>query len=66
VYPGPKDILLLVEVADNAVAFDRHTKLPLYARHRIPEAWLIDLPARHPSGPPAVFDFRSPRGRGPG
>jgi hypothetical protein len=44
-HPEPKDVLLVVEVADATVAFDRHTKLPLYARHAIPEAWLIDLPA---------------------
>lgn len=44
-HPGPEDILLLVEVADTTAAFDRHTKLPLYARHGIPEAWLVDLPA---------------------
>jgi Uma2 family endonuclease len=44
-HPAPADILLVVEVADTTAAFDRHTKLPLYARHAIPEAWLIDLPA---------------------
>jgi Uma2 family endonuclease len=44
-HPRPEDILLVVEVADTTVAFDRHTKLPLYARHAIPEAWLVDLPA---------------------
>ncbi|MDZ7753974.1 MAG: Uma2 family endonuclease [Gammaproteobacteria bacterium] len=44
-HPRPEDVLLVVEVADTSVAFDRHTKLPLYARHGIPEAWLVDLPA---------------------
>ncbi|MDZ7753956.1 MAG: Uma2 family endonuclease [Gammaproteobacteria bacterium] len=44
-HPRPEDVVLLVEVADTTVAFDRHTKLPLYARHGIPEAWLVDLPA---------------------
>jgi len=44
-HPGPQDILLLAEVCDTTAAFDRHTKLPLYARHGIPEAWLVDLPA---------------------
>ncbi len=53
-HPGPEDVLLVVEVADTSVDFDRHTKLPLYARHAVPEAWLIDLPGqalevhRHP------------------
>ncbi|MDZ7753966.1 MAG: Uma2 family endonuclease [Gammaproteobacteria bacterium] len=44
-HPRPEDVVLVVEVADTTVAFDRHTKLPLYARSRLPEAWLVDLPA---------------------
>lgn len=44
-HPGPSDVLLLVEVADTSVAFDRRVKLPLYARAGIPEAWIVDLPA---------------------
>jgi Uma2 family endonuclease len=42
-HPTPEDILLLVEVADSSIGFDRGTKLPLYARCGIPEAWLVDL-----------------------
>jgi len=41
--PGPQDVLLLVEVADTSVAFDRQVKMPLYARSGIAEHWLIDL-----------------------
>lgn len=41
-HPTPEDVLLLVEVADS-IGFDRHTKIPLYARCDIPEAWLVDL-----------------------
>ncbi len=44
-HPRPEDVVLVVEVADTTVAFDRHTKLPLFAHHGIPEAWLVDLPA---------------------
>ena len=29
--PGPADVLLLIEVADSSLEFDRATKLPLYA-----------------------------------
>lgn len=43
VHPGPGDVLLLVEVADSTLRFDRDTKLPLYARHGIPEVWLVDI-----------------------
>ena len=39
-------MLLLVEVADSSIGFDRGTKLPLYARCGIPEAWLVDVVKR--------------------
>jgi Uma2 family endonuclease len=42
-HPTPEDVLLLVEVADTSIGFDRHTKIPLYARCGIPEAWLVDI-----------------------
>ena len=45
-HPRPSDVLLLVEVADSSLAYDRDTKVPLYARHAIPEVWLIDLQHR--------------------
>jgi Uma2 family endonuclease len=51
---GPADVLLVVEVAQSSLRFDRDDKVPLYARHGIPEVWLVDLEAeclvryRHP------------------
>lgn len=42
-HPTPKDVLLLVEVADTSLAYDRDVKVPLYARYGILEYWLIDL-----------------------
>ena len=44
-HPRPPDTLLVIEVADSSVAYDRDIKIPLYARAGIPEAWLVDLPA---------------------
>ena len=44
--PGPADILLLIEVADTSLRFDRTIKLPRYARAGIAEFWLVDLQAR--------------------
>jgi Uma2 family endonuclease len=41
--PTPSDALLVIEVSDSSLAFDRHVKLPLYARAGIPEAWLFNL-----------------------
>jgi Uma2 family endonuclease len=45
-HPRPGDVLLVIEVAASSLRFDRETKLPLYARHGIPEVWLIDLGGR--------------------
>jgi Uma2 family endonuclease len=36
-------VLLLIEVADTSLAYDRDVKLPRYARAGIPEVWLVDL-----------------------
>ncbi|MDT0499271.1 Uma2 family endonuclease [Algiphilus sp. W345] len=44
-HPQAADVLLLIEVADSSLDYDRNTKLALYARHAIPEVWLVDLPA---------------------
>ncbi len=44
-HPGPADVLLLVEVADSSLEYDRNVKLPLYSRSGVPEAWLVDIPA---------------------
>jgi Uma2 family endonuclease len=45
-HPLPGDILLIIEVADTRLAYDRDVKIPLYARHGIPEVWLVDLEDR--------------------
>lgn len=42
-HPEPGDILLVIEVADTSLRYDREVKLPLYAGRGIPEAWVIDL-----------------------
>jgi Uma2 family endonuclease len=44
--PGPEDILLVVEVADTWVPYDRRLKIPLYGRSGIAESWLIDVNRR--------------------
>lgn len=43
-HPAPADVLLLVEVADSSLTWDRGPKLALYARHGVPEVCLVDLP----------------------
>lgn len=44
-HPIPADVLLLIEVADSSIRFDRRVKLPLYATAGISEVWLVDLNA---------------------
>ena len=41
--PTPSDVLLIVEVAESSIRYDRDVKAPLYARAGIPEYWLEDL-----------------------
>ncbi len=41
--PRPVDILLLIEVADWTLEFDRDQKLPLYAEAGIEEYWIVNL-----------------------
>jgi Uma2 family endonuclease len=39
----PTDVLLVIEVADTSLNYDRAVKRMLYARHAIPEFWIVDL-----------------------
>jgi Uma2 family endonuclease len=66
--PGPEDVLLLIEVSDTTLTYDRGVKLPLYARAGIREVWIVDLSGevieRHtdPSGYSYRHTERVPRG----
>lgn len=42
--PQPADVLLIIEVADSSVEYDRDIKIPLYAGASITEVWLVNLP----------------------
>jgi Uma2 family endonuclease len=54
--PRPEEVLLIIEVADSSLSYDRSVKRSLYARHGIPEFWIVNLTAgevevcRAPSG----------------
>jgi Uma2 family endonuclease len=37
------DTLLVIEVSDTTLRYDRDTKVPLYARHGVPEVWIVDV-----------------------
>ena len=57
-HPTPADVLLVIEVADTSLPFDRNVKVPLYARHGIPEVWLVSPRERR------IEVFRRPTGTG--
>ena len=43
-HPRPADVLLLIEVADTSLPFDREVKIPAYALSGIPEVWIVNVP----------------------
>jgi Uma2 family endonuclease len=43
--PGPRDVALMIEVADSSVRYDTTVKKPLYAEAGIAEYWLVNLAA---------------------
>ena len=45
-HPGPKDILVVIEVADSSLERDEQLKMPTYAHHGIGEYWLVVLETR--------------------
>lgn len=57
--PGPR-ILLLVEVADSTLRKDRGRKARLYARHQVPEYWIVDTNRR------LIWRHREPSSEGYG
>jgi len=54
-HPGAADVLLLVEVSESSLAYDRSTKLPLYAKSGVLEVWIVDLTSD------AVEVYREPK-----
>ncbi|HKF69223.1 MAG TPA: Uma2 family endonuclease, partial [Vicinamibacterales bacterium] len=55
--PGPADVLLLIEIADSSLDYDRDVKAPIYAKAGIPEYWLVDLNAS------VLWRYLAPEGR---
>lgn len=55
-HPGPKDLVLVVEVAHTTGAFDRGAKLALYAENKVVQYWIVDVGERR------VEVYTEPRG----
>jgi Uma2 family endonuclease len=66
--PASGNLLLVVEVSDTTLAYDRDFKLPLYAEDGIREAWIVDLNGRRVEvhSDPGAGGYRSIRISGPG
>ncbi len=55
-HPGPRDIALLVEVADVPLVQEREDRARIYARARVPVYWIVNLPSAQ------VEVYTQPRG----
>lgn len=66
--PVPDDVLIVIEVSDTSLAYDRNVKLPLYAEAGIPEVWIVDFQGRKVEtySEPANGNYRNSRPVGPG
>jgi Uma2 family endonuclease len=53
-HPTAADVLLLVEISDSSLRYDREVKSALYARHGVPELWIVDVQTR------ALHSYRLP------
>jgi Uma2 family endonuclease len=42
-HPHPSDVMLVVEVSDTTIDFDRRVKAPIYARNGISDLWIVDI-----------------------
>lgn len=42
-HPTAPEVLLIVEVSHSTLRYDSNVMVPLYARHGIPEVWIVDL-----------------------
>lgn len=60
--PKGEDVLLVIEVADTSLDYDRETKIPVYAQAEIPEVWLVNLLENcieiYSSPSPSGYEFR--------
>ena len=46
-HPHPEDVLLVIEIADSSLNYDRETKLSIYAEDGISDYWIMNLVENH-------------------
>jgi Uma2 family endonuclease len=54
-HPTAEDAVVVIEVASTTLRFDRKVKVPMYARHAVPEVWVLDVSGAQ------IHLYRSPR-----
>lgn len=52
--PRPTDVLLLIEVAETSLSYDRRVKVPLYAKAGIQEVWVVNVEEK------VIYGYRNP------
>jgi len=57
-HPYPQDLLLVIEIAESSLDFDREVKAPLYGQSGVGEYWIVDAVNR------VVRIYREPSARG--
>ena len=45
-HPDASDLLLVIEVSDSSLQYDRGEKVPRYGKAGVPETWVVDVSAR--------------------
>lgn len=66
--PTAEDVLLLIEVSDSSLRYDKGDKLRLYAESNVPEYWVVDLQKKvvEVYSTPDQGDYMNRRRVGPG
>jgi Uma2 family endonuclease len=54
-HPTAEDTYLIVEISQSSLRTDLTAKVPLYARHQVPEVWVVDIEHHR------IHFFRSPK-----
>jgi Uma2 family endonuclease len=67
-HPRAEDVVLLIEVSDSTLRFDRKVTLPVYAKEGVTEVWIVDLKGKaveiHRQPGPAGYGVTERRRRG--
>jgi|SRR6185295_10806843 len=56
-HPEPADAMLVFEISDSSLKYDRDIKLKVYAAANVPEVWIVDLRGN------SLLVFRDPSAR---